>query len=264
MGHDETIRREFSKQAAHFGDKGLTLSSQEYLAWMVERLPLEPGFSVLDVAAGTGHLSRAIASRVLEVVALDMTLEMIKEARKEAADAGIRNIVFEQGDARDISHRDAKFDMVVSRLAIHHFVEPEVQLREMVRVCKPGHTVAIMDLLSPSEDQVREIYNRLERLRDPSHVAALTRNGLIGAMESSGLAIDQVHTRDIEVDFERWAAMTGTALSTKEFIQRELERDIAGDNRTGMRPYRQDGRLKFLQVWSVLIGIKPAGKASLS
>ena len=54
MEHSDIIRREFSKQAASFGESGLTLSSQEYLAWMVDILPLQSDFRVLDVAAGTG------------------------------------------------------------------------------------------------------------------------------------------------------------------------------------------------------------------
>ena len=89
MSHDETVRREFARQAGRFGQAGLTLSSQEYLAWMVGQLPLESGFRVLDVAGGTGHLARAIAPHVREVVAVDMTPEMLAECRAEAEASGL-------------------------------------------------------------------------------------------------------------------------------------------------------------------------------
>ena len=85
MDHNETIRREFAKQASAFGEEGLTLSSQEYLTWMVKKLPLQANFRVLDVAAGTAHLSCAIAPHVQHVVAFDMTPEMLKEARSAIA-----------------------------------------------------------------------------------------------------------------------------------------------------------------------------------
>jgi len=48
MDHNEKIRKEFSRQADSFGKPGLTLSSQEYLAWMVDILPLHAEFRVLD------------------------------------------------------------------------------------------------------------------------------------------------------------------------------------------------------------------------
>ncbi|GAJ23551.1 unnamed protein product, partial [marine sediment metagenome] len=73
MKHYDKIRKGFAKQANKFGEKGLTLSSEEYLKWMVGRLPLQADFRVLDVATGTGHLCRVIAPYVKEVVAIDNT-----------------------------------------------------------------------------------------------------------------------------------------------------------------------------------------------
>ena len=92
MDHNETIRQEFAKQASGFGEKGLTLSSQEYLAWMVKKLPLQDDLRVLDVAAGTAHLSCAIAPHVQHVVAFDMTPEMLDEARHAIATKGLQNV----------------------------------------------------------------------------------------------------------------------------------------------------------------------------
>jgi SAM-dependent methyltransferase len=257
MAHGDVIRREFARQAAGFGAKGLTLSSQEYLAWMVRNLPLQRDFRVLDVAAGTGHLSRAIAPYVQQVVALDMTPEMLEEGRKEAARGELANISFEQGDAAALPYGDDSFDMVVSRLAIHHFREPDIQIKEMVRVCKAGHVVGIIDLLSPSDGDLLEPYNRLERLRDPSHTVALTREQLAKAMEGAGLSISHADARDITVDFVRWVETTGTDQETRSAIRRELGREIAGNGRTGMRPFTEDDRLRFMQVWSVFISTKP-------
>ena len=257
MDHNETIRREFAKQAAVFGEEGLTLSSQEYLAWMVGKLSLQANFRVLDVAAGTAHLSCAIAPHVQHVVAFDMTPEMLKEARSSISSKGLQNVVCEEGDARHLPYEDNTFDLVVSRLALHHFTTPMDQLAEMVRVCKPGHMVGVIDLLSPDDVALSEIYNHLERLRDPSHTTALTRLQAIHAMEEAGLSITLVDTRDIPVDFNRWVTMTGTDHETAATIQKSLELELAcGGPATGMRPYRKHGTLMFLQVWAVLIGMK--------
>jgi ubiquinone/menaquinone biosynthesis C-methylase UbiE len=256
MEHNETIRKEFSKQAARFGDPGLTLSNLEYLAWALDFLPLRPHFRVLDIATGTGHLSRAIAPRVRQVVAMDMTPEMLEEAKKGAARAGLNNILFDEGDAAALNYNDSSFDMVVSRLAIHHFPKPGLQIREMVRVLKPDHTLGIIDLLSPSDEALIAPYNRLERLRDPSHTVALTKEQLIKIMEVSGLLVSGIDTRDVEVNFESWVGMTGVDRPTIDVIRRELESDIAGGHSTGMRPYKKDGSLYFLQMWSIVIAAK--------
>jgi hypothetical protein len=70
--------------------------------------------------------------------------------------------------------------------------------------------VGTIDLLSPDDEALRERYNHLERLRDPSHTTALTRTQAIRSMEEVGLSMTLVDTRDIPVDFHRWVTMTGT------------------------------------------------------
>ena len=117
----EVVRREFRQQAARFDAPGLTLSNQDYLTWMVDQLDLQSHFEVLDVAAGTGHLSRAIAPHVQRVVAVDLTPEMLAEGERAAEQAGLKNIVFEQGVAEHLPYANAAFDLVVSRLSLHHF-----------------------------------------------------------------------------------------------------------------------------------------------
>src|SRR5512145_1385731 len=103
----EVVRREFGQQAARFGEPGLTLSNQAYLRWMVGQLDLQPHFEVLDVAAGTGHLSRAVAPYVKRVVALDLTPEMLAQGRREAAQQGLTNVIFESGEAETLPYPSA-------------------------------------------------------------------------------------------------------------------------------------------------------------
>ena len=256
MEHNRVIQNAFSKQASSFGDQGLTLSSQEILGWIVGNLPLQKNYRVLDVAAGTGHLSRAIAPYVKEVVAIDITPEMIEQARHETARIGLENIRIDEGDAQVLPYQDNSFDMVVSRLAIHHFEKPRNQLREMVRVCKVGQVVGVVDLLSSENGKVAETYNHLERLRDPSHTMALSKSGMTKLLKDSGLVVNTIEIQDVEVDFQRWVQMTGTDSETIETLQNELSKDIEDGTQTGMRPFIKDCVLKFLQIWSVFIGTK--------
>jgi SAM-dependent methyltransferase len=253
--HD-VIRREFGRQAAHFGEQGLTLSNQDYLQWMVDQLSLQPHFEVLDVAAGTGHLSRAIAPHVTRVMALDLTPEMLAQGRREAAQQGLANVVFEQGEAETLPYPSAAFDLVVTRFSLHHFADPRRPLQEMVRVCRPGGKVAVIDMVSPADPPVAETYNRLERLRDPSHTWALPADELQRLIQAAGLTIVHTAPRDVEVTLERWLDLTHAAPEARQTIRAELTQDLQGMKTTGMRPYTRDQELKFLHAWLVVVGMK--------
>jgi ubiquinone/menaquinone biosynthesis C-methylase UbiE len=87
----------------------------DYLKLAVASLDLGSDSEVLDAAAGTGLLFRAVSPRVGRVVALDITPEMLAERRAAAGRKGITNVTFEQGVAEDLSYPDASFDAVVSR-----------------------------------------------------------------------------------------------------------------------------------------------------
>jgi SAM-dependent methyltransferase len=254
--HDDEIKRQFTFQATRFGEQGLTLSSTEYLEWVVGQLRLDPSFVVLDVAAGTGHLGRAITPHVQRVIAVDLTQAMIEEGRREAAKTNLGNITFEQGRAEQLSYPDDSFDMVVTRLSLHHFADPQPAVREMARVCKPGCQVGIMDMISPEDAALGRSYNRFERLRDPSHTRCLTRGELSCAMSDAGLKIGQIVARDIGVDLARWLDMTNTELETRRIIQDELIQELQGLRLTGMRPYMQDNDLMFTQTWITAVGVK--------
>lgn len=258
MKHEERIREQFAKQAAAFGNKGLTLSNRDHLNWMVGSLPLEPTFRVLDVAAGTGHLGRAIAPHVAEVVAIDATAEMLAEGRREAKLAGLTNIIFEEGLAEALPYPNESFNLAACRFAIHHFEHPHAQVAEMARVCKPGGSVGVIDLVFSGDPSLAAPYNRLERLRDPSHTRALPEAELVALVEAAGLSVRRADRRDIEVNVARWLALTQADASAGQEIRRELRRELDGGPATGMRPFQKDGELMFLHTWAIVVGRREA------
>jgi ubiquinone/menaquinone biosynthesis C-methylase UbiE len=253
--HD-VVRREFGQQAARFGEQGLTLSNQAYLDWMVEQLNLQPHFEVLDVAAGTGHLSRAIAPHVKRVVALDLTPEMLDQGRREAEQQGLTNVLFEQGEAEHLTYANEAFDLVVTRFSLHHFADAHGPIQEMVRVCRRGGKVAVIDMVSPDDPAVAATYNHLERLRDPSHVRAMSADELQSLMRDMGLDVVHTYLRDVEVHLDRWLDLTRAAPAARETIREALRQDLQGLKTTGMRPYRRDQEVKFLHAWLIAVGVK--------
>jgi ubiquinone/menaquinone biosynthesis C-methylase UbiE len=253
--HD-VVRREFGQQAAHFGEQGLTLSNQGYIQWIVEQLDLQLHFQVLDVAAGTGHMSRALAPHVQRVVALDLTPEMLAQGQQEAAQQGLTNLVFEPGEAEHLTYGDEAFDLVVTRFSLHHFIDELGPMREMVRVCRCGGRVAVIDMVSPDDPAIAAVYNQLERLRDPSHVRALAADELQRLMRETGLRIVHRASRDVEVHLDRWLDLTCAGPAARETIREALTQDLHGFKTTGMRPYMRDQELKFLHAWLIVVGMK--------
>jgi ubiquinone/menaquinone biosynthesis C-methylase UbiE len=253
--HD-VVRRAFGQQAARFGEQGSTLSNQAYLHWIVQQLDLQPRFEVLDVAAGTGHLSRAIAPHVTRVVALDLTAEMLAEGQREAEQQGLTNVAYEQGEAERLPYPNDTFDLVATRFSLHHFADPRSPFQEMVRVCRRGGRVAVIDLTSPDDPAVAATYNHLERLRDPSHTRALTVDELRRLMRETGLTLIRTAPRDVEVQLDRWLDFTHTAPDARQTIREALIQDLQGLKTSGMRPYWRGQELNFLHAWLIVVGVK--------
>lgn len=254
--HQEIVKREFGKQVPRFGDPSHTIASPVYLEWMVKHLDLQSQFTVLDVAAGTGLLGRAVAPYVKYVVALDATPEMLLEGRRQAAQDGLENIVFAHGLAEELPYANDSFDLVVSRFAMHHFVDLHMPVEEMVRVCRPHGKVVVIDLVSPEDEALASAYNRLERMRDPAHTRALPPGELRELLRLAKLDIVRTVSRDVEVRVDGWLALTQPEPDVQRAIVEELTQDVTGVSTSGMRPFVRDEELMFLQTWMIVVGVK--------
>ena len=248
----ETVRAEFTRQAASWGRDTIS----EDLKWAVDRLGLERDDDVLDVAAGTGLLSRAIAPRVRSVVALDLTPEMMAEGRRAADREKLSNVRFEKGAAEDLPYDPSSFDMVVTRFSVHHFQNPAAVLLEMARVCRTGGRVGVIDIVAPGDTELAAQYNHMEKLRDPSYTRALSAAELDSMVQESGIRISGKFLRDVPNALEEWLDRAETPAPAREKILRDLQAELDEGPATGMRPFLRDDRLMFLHTWSVVVGIR--------
>jgi ubiquinone/menaquinone biosynthesis C-methylase UbiE len=122
---------------------------------------------LLDVACGPGFIALDLAPYVARATGLDITPAMIDQARAAQRELGIDNADWVHGDAIALPFPDASFSVVTSGAAFHHFEEPARVLAEMLRVCRPGGRIAVIDV-APEADKT-SAYDRMERMRDPSH-----------------------------------------------------------------------------------------------
>src|SRR5262249_45432867 len=91
---------------------------------------------VLDLGCGAGHVSFRVAPRAGEVVAYDLSAEMLGVVARAAADRGIVNIATKQGVAEQLPFPDASFDCVLSRYSAHHWRDFEAALRKVARMLR--------------------------------------------------------------------------------------------------------------------------------
>jgi ubiquinone/menaquinone biosynthesis C-methylase UbiE len=98
----------------------------------------------------------------LKVWALDISPDMVGEARSNAASAGLGSrIVPTEGDMRALPFPDDSFDLVTSMFAFHHLPNPRAAIREMRRVLKPGGALIVRDFIRPASDRRIEFMVRL-------------------------------------------------------------------------------------------------------
>jgi SAM-dependent methyltransferase len=108
----------------------------------MSRIELWPGARVLDAACGTGNLATIAARRGCQVWGLDIASNLIAQARERAQRESLA-IDFTQGDVEAMPYEDASFDAVVSMFGVMFAPRPDVVIRELCRVAKPGGLIAL-------------------------------------------------------------------------------------------------------------------------
>src|SRR5207245_1993032 len=106
------------------------------------------------------------------------------------------------GHCRARADPDASVTIVASRFALHHGPEPAGVLAEMKRVCAPGGKVVVTDLEASPDPAKATAFNRMERLRDPSHVRALPLAELLALFSAVGLLTPRTTAYDLRSELE--------------------------------------------------------------
>ncbi len=161
-------RQQFGAHAQNYvnsSDHAHGDSLDRLAAW----LPAEPGWRALDIATGGGHTALALAGRLSQMVASDLTVPMLAAARAHAQKAGAANLSYPAAEASRLPFPDGVFDLVTCRLAAHHFPEPGQFVLESARVLRSGGWFALIDNITPPEGRAMRFVNAFEKLRDPSH-----------------------------------------------------------------------------------------------
>jgi ubiquinone/menaquinone biosynthesis C-methylase UbiE len=163
--------------------------------------------TALDVATGGGHVTRRLREAGLEVVSADPAPGMQPDVICRA---------------EHLPFADSSFDVVVTRIAPHHFEDIELAVAEMARVAR--ERVIVEDTLWKS-DRVEEA----ERLRDATHVSSYSEHEWRSFLEAAGLEIEQLEVIEKRRPLEDWLARAGTSEPDAARVRELLAREIEGE-----------------------------------
>lgn len=248
------IQQAFTEQANEFESEYMNFSNKNYLHYLVQKVKPSKSDSVLEIASGTCACGRAIAPYSKSVVCLDMTPAMLSIGKMASEKDGIENITFVLGDAAGLPFPDNSFDIVLSRLAFHHFPDVKQPFAEMVRVLKPCGKLVLIDMES-AEQSLRETEDNIERMRDPSHVHNLSKNEMLELYRKHGFSVTCCEVIRMPMVLQNWLNHTKTPELIQNKIKTLMHNELSGKKKTGFSPYCRGGEILFDQRWLLIIGI---------
>ncbi|HWI65795.1 MAG TPA: class I SAM-dependent methyltransferase [Symbiobacteriaceae bacterium] len=251
----ESNRAEFSRQAVTFAESGV-LGAPEQIEPVLDAAAIQPEDRVIDVGCGTGFLLLGAARRASQVVGVDVTPAMLAEARRRADEAGLTNVTLREATAEALPFADLRFDVAVTRLTLHHFGNPVRVLGEIHRVLRPGGRLVLCDITAADDPAKADLHNRLERLRDPSHVQHYPTATVLKMIEGAGFRVTGMREWATLRHFGEWTGLASVRPEVLPPLQTFLESLIPGDAGGIQAGRAESGELVFTHHWLVVAAIK--------
>ncbi|MDE2588415.1 MAG: class I SAM-dependent methyltransferase, partial [Patescibacteria group bacterium] len=186
---------------------------------LLNLVTLNSSMVLLDVATGAGHTAVKFAPYVKHVTAIDITPEMIDRAQELAASKNIKNITPVLMDAESLRFSDNSFDVVSCRFAPHHFGSVKKFLSEIYRVLKPKGVFVLEDTISPLDKEQDIFINKINKIRDPTHIRSYNQSEWTEMIESSGLQIQSIQNFRRAYNIEAWLTRAGANDNAKETVK---------------------------------------------
>jgi SAM-dependent methyltransferase len=253
--HDDLIRDQFAKQAVPFATAP-GIRDEAALRLLVDFSGAGPADTVLDVACGPGLVACAFARVVRHATGIDLTPAMIDQARALQQQLGLANVTWQVGDVRPLPFADGSFTIVTSRFAFHHLLEPRAVLEEMRRACAPGGRVVVVDVMASPDPAKAAAYNRMEKLRDPSHARALTLAELEALFPEVGLPAPRTTFYRLECDLEGVLQRSFPNPGDTDRIRQLFAESLDTDG-LGVGAHRQRDEIRFAYPVAILLSANP-------
>ncbi|OFQ23853.1 bifunctional demethylmenaquinone methyltransferase/2-methoxy-6-polyprenyl-1,4-benzoquinol methylase [Actinomyces sp. HMSC062G12] len=170
----EEIASMFDSVASRYDMMDALMTGGLNNVWMValrKAVAPHPGERILDLAAGTGTSSAALAKGGAEVVACDLSEGMIEVGRQRHPE-----IEFVHGNAMDLDFEDGTFDAVTISWGLRNIPDPALALREMMRVVRPRGRLVVLEFSTPTSRVFRGLYNAYQSTVMPALARVASTN----------------------------------------------------------------------------------------
>jgi ubiquinone/menaquinone biosynthesis C-methylase UbiE len=250
--HNSEVINQFSLQAEGYSRLTRSWSADRNVA-LRELASVSAEDLLLDVCCGPGALTLDLAPYVRRATGIDLTRAMLEEARAARAEKGLSNVEWLQGDVYQLPFEDGSFSLVLCSAAFHHLEHPKTALEEMARVCRSHGRIVVRDV-TPAPQNVAA-YDRMEKMRDPSHIHALTIDELLDL--AVGLTLGEPSVRKsiaADLSLDAILATSFPVTCTREQIKALfLEDALSGNNRLGFDARMIDGEVRLSYTMSTVL-----------
>ncbi len=140
------IGKRFDQVANRYDTPDKIKRSEEFVKKLLELIPIDKNFKVMDIGAGTGLVDVVLSKYTGQIYAFDLSEGMLKVFEEKIKKKGIENIKIFKKDVLNEDFPERDFDLVITSMTFHHLDNPEEALRKIKDYLKDGGYVAIIDL----------------------------------------------------------------------------------------------------------------------
>ncbi|WP_100374788.1 class I SAM-dependent methyltransferase [Bacillus sp. FJAT-45037] len=179
---------------------------------------------ICDVACGAGHLGLSFDYK--ELISVDPSTSMLKNVAK-LAESKNKKLQTVNAYAEELPFPSEAFDVVMTRLAAHHFNDIKKTIQEMNRVLKPEGHVCIIDLQGYDDELIDQFNHEIEVLHDETHVKSYSLSHWVNLLENEGFLIEETKENLSEktggVSVKRWCEIASSGPKAEAAIRSKLK-----------------------------------------
>ncbi|XRQ11023.1 class I SAM-dependent methyltransferase [Actinomadura welshii] len=222
--------------------------------YLLEGAAIEPRDRVLDIGCGAGQITRLAAGRagLGGATGVDLSAPMLARARSLAAEEGVTNVTFEQGDAQVYPFPDGAFDVAVSRFGVMFFADPVAAFGNIRRALREDGRLAFLSMAPIGENDLGKVIAALPpldhspighhgplSLSDPDRVREVLEGAGFRDVACRKVAAEQIEGRDARDAgefFAGWGPIRYNYGESEELVDLLTE---------AMRPFERDGAVRL-------------------